>query len=675
MASSSLSEVIVRGRSDMAFSDLRWAGHHYVTEYFSQWRSGVTCVVPPVPWTAYNRVLRPEPKGSKSKSKEQGDDAELMVYKTVFKCGEQNEEPMFLIAQIDYDPENKKKLLPAVLRSFLPNHKHQQLALCSKKLDIDLAIVHTDIGAILVEIKAATNPLVDIGDAATSLQKAESLLRLFCHELFPIYKLAVFPNSQTECLSEHQKSEIERLEQKHDFKYCDNAFSSQPETVLNLLTRQKVVTSEKAYPNLLEEANELLDFLICLKCLVVSTVQNSNVTRVITKDDVVNLAKQVKKTDTKLVHQDVFPKADQKAGLVKKVKIATEVLFLNLEQIAVWDGPKHQVLHGVAGTGKTVLIQHKVLQLDKSLPPDEQITVVATRAVSKVYEKFFDQNKASKRITVYDELILKDYDTKAAAIELCRGHVFIDEAQNLEDFRAFVKAIGSNKSSENYVWISLDPAQALQKLPMSIEEVAMELDILTLPPLYRVMRCTPEVTNFWSKHLPPKTPVHYVQGNRLFVQNVPVYNASDNEEAVERILHLLDQCVDGKNITYKDCGIFLHSPPESVMPIRKHLFSGLGWSEDDFFLSTSDDNTEIRVIPDDIWSLEWSYVFLVAEKAWIFPTNENRDARLNTPDDWNPNMYICSSRCKVQLFLIAVETGKQPSVDLPGIFSLIELKE
>ncbi|CAB4012005.1 Hypothetical predicted protein [Paramuricea clavata] len=658
-------EVIVRGRSAETFADLRSAGHYYVAEYFSQWLlRRATCVVPPIPWTAYNRVLGPQFKASKSVAKERGDDTELMVYKTIFKCGELYGAPMFLIAQIDYDPQNKTKQLPTVLTSFLPDNKQQQLALASKKLDIDLAIVHTDIGAIVVEIKAATNPLVDIGDAITSLHKAESLLRLFCHELFPIFKVALFPNS--ECLSEHQKSEIKRLEQKDGFEFCDSAFSSQPEAVLHLLTRLKEVTTKKGYPKLLEEANELLDYLICLKCLVTSTVHNSKVTRIITKDDVVNVVKQVKKTDTKLVQHDVFSKADQKAGLVKKVRTATEVLFLNPEQIAVWDGPKHQILHGVAGTGKTVLIQHKILQLDKSLPPQEQITVVTTNAVSNVYQKFFGQNGASKRVSVYTEMNLKlSCDTETAVTKLCQGHVFIDEAQNLQDFSAFLKAISSNKSSQNYVWISLDPLQALDKLHMSIEQVTAELGIFTLPPLYHVMRCTPEITNFWSKHLPPQSPVCYAQGNRMFVQDVPVYRPSSNEEAVELIHSLLQQYVDGENITYQDCAVLVHSPPLSIIPIRRHLLAKLGWSESDYFQSTSDDNIVIRDMPNDIWSLEWSYVFLVAQDAMLFPTDKELDARLFKPGYWNSGIYICSSRCKVQLFLIAMETGGRLNVDLP----------
>ena len=56
-------------------------------------------------------------------------------------------------------------------------------------MDIDLTVLHIGIGAIVVEIKASANPLVEIGNPVTSLHKAEGLLRLF-DESFPICKVA-----------------------------------------------------------------------------------------------------------------------------------------------------------------------------------------------------------------------------------------------------------------------------------------------------------------------------------------------------------------------------------------------------------------------------------------------------------------------------------------------------
>ena len=390
-----LTEVIVRGKSVQTFPTLHEAGQHYVKEYFPMWSKRRTaCIVPPIPWTAYNRSLGPQLGAADGavKSNERGDNAELAVCKNIFSCGEMYEEPMFLLAQVDWDPENKSKQTLAVVESFLPSTKRSQLMSVSKKLDIDLTIIHTNIGVIVIEVKAAANPLVDIGNAVTSLRKAEGLLRLF-DESVPIYKVVAFPNCVFEKLSEHQKAEIERLRLKDDFMFCDMAFTVHPEVVAKLFLDLKTKTLEQGCPNLTERTDTLLHWLISLKCLVSSTVRDRKVTKVVLKDEAVNVTKQVKQTDVKLVQHDVYSKSVQKKGLVRKVKIATEVLYLNPEQIAIWDGPTWQIVHGVAGTGKTVLIKHKVLELDRIYGHEDHIAVIATDAVSREYENFFPTTK------------------------------------------------------------------------------------------------------------------------------------------------------------------------------------------------------------------------------------------------------------------------------------------
>ena len=664
----SLPEVIVRGRSVQTFPDLCTAGQYYVEEYFNQWsKRRVTCIVPPIPWIVYNRVLGPQLKKEGGiAAKERGDNAELIVYKNVFTCGERNEEPMFLIAQVDFDPDNKSKKTPAVVASFLPATKQAQLAEATKKMDIDLTVLHTNVGAIVVEIKAAVNPLVEIGNAVTSLHKAEGLFRLF-DESFPIYKVAVFPNCTWESLSEHQKGELKRLEVKDGFVFCDRAFATDPEAVSTLLSKLKTATLEKECPNLPERTDKLLHWLISLKCLVSSTVHDRKVTKVTLKDEVVSVAKQVRQTDTKLVQHDVFSRADQRSGLVRKVKIATEVLYLNPEQIAIWDGPKWQILRGVAGTGKTVLMQHKILALDKVCPPEEQIAVVTTDAVAKVYEKFFHQNGASDRVKVYSksDLSFKIMMKEAVAPKLCTHHVFIDETQNMLDIAQVISEVGRCKRSTKYLWVALDPVQALEKSHMTTEQLEAELQVPSLPPLSHVMRCTPEVTHYWSKHLPPACPIEYNQGNRLFVQDVPVYNADNCEQAVDIVHSLLKTYVDGVNIAYRDCAVFIHSPPLAIVPIRRGLMGKLGFTEQDYFYHQSEDMITIRDLPNDIWSLEWSYVFVIAQDAKLFPIEKELAAMLTKEGYWDSRVYLASSRCKVQLFLVSLEKGRRLNVDLP----------
>ena len=675
--------VILRGKSVQTYPDLLSAGEHYIKEYFNDWLARrLVSIVPPIPWIAYNRVLGPPLKETEASRmpKLRGDNAELMVYKNVYLCGEKFCEPMFLIAQMDYDPDNKTKQFTSLLTSFLPKAKLQQLELASRKMDIDLLIIHAEIGVVVVEIKAAVNPLVEIGATTASLRKAENILRLFCNEDFPIYKLAAFINCES--LNEGQRAEIQRLEAKDGFTLCDKAFVVHPEEVQRILGGFKARTRVKGYPNLIEQADNLLYWVISLKCLVSSVVRDRKIAKVTLTDDAVNVVKQIKQTDAKLVQHDVYSKAEQKSKLIKKVKNANEILYLNPEQIAVWDGPQRQSIRGVAGTGKTVLIQHKVLELDRILPPEEEIIVIATDGVSKVYSKFFELNKVTSRVQVLNFANVVWHMHQGTLDQFCVHHLFIDEAQNVMTsasapalWTAFSSALGRNKGVLKYLWISLDPIQVIDKMTISIEEIEARVHISCIQPLQHVMRCTPEVTSYWSQQLPADCPVKYDQGNRLFVQDIPIYHATDNSQAVDIVSRLLERYVDGENIGYKDCAVLLHSPPTSIIPIRKGLLEKLGWRDEaSYFLSAAmdDENIVIRDMPNDIWSLEWCYVFLVAQDADLFPTEKVLDARLNKKGYWNSGIYIASSRCKVQLFLISLEKGKQLNVDLP-VIDLAEL--
>lgn len=662
-------EVIVRGRSVLTFPDLPTAGQYYLDEYFQEWvKRRVPCIVPPIPWTVYNRVLGPVLKPESQASvlgKVRGDNTELMVYKTVLLWGEQYKEPVFFLAQVDYDPENKSKKMISVLSSFLSDAKQKQLAVMSKKMDIDLAIIHADVGVVIVEIKAVVNPLLDIGDALASLHKGESLIRLFCDEALPVYKVALFPNCGRESLSEAQMAELKRLEVKNNFVFCDGASTGSVEGVAKLFESFKSSTREKGC-SILPEADKLLHWLVGLKCLVSSTVRDGKVVKVALNDETVNVAKQMKLTDTKVVQHDVYSKADQRSPLVRKLKISTEVLYLNPEQLTIWDGPRQQLIHGVAGTGKTVLIQYKVLDLDHHLAPEELIVVITTDGVSNAYQKFFHQNRASEKVKLYSKANAMINMTFLSS--LSAYHLFVDEFQNLKDLNGLLPVI-SKCNSDKYLWIALDPVQSLDKMAKTTKQLETELGIPCLPPLRHVMRCTPEVTSYWSKHLPADCPVQYSQGNRLFVQDVPVYHADGNDQAVAIIHELIEKYVDGENISYKDCAVLIHSPPLSIIPIRRNILGKLGFSEREYLLKNDEEMITVKDMPNDIWSLEWSYVFLVAQNASLLPTDKELDARLNKVGYWDSGIYLACSRCKVQLFLISMDKAWRPNVDLAPIFA------
>ena len=634
--------VIVRGRSNVTYSDLVEAGKHYLKEHFPDWvETKATCILPQIPAIAYNRALAP-PLGEKGPGpKERGDDAELAVYKKLFSWGQEHKEPMFIIAQVDYDRDNQSKNTHSVLSAFLPVSKLHKLDLASKKLDIDFVIVHADIGAIIVEVKASENPLNAIRDATTSLRKGENFLQLFCHESFPIpvYKVAVFPN----CSFDSKMSEILRLCNKNNIVSCDVAFIKDSEEVSKLFEKFKIHTCQIlsilhflfVFPFSIPPAIDvLLPWLISLKCLVSSTVSTSStVSKVSLADDSVNLAKQVKKIDDKLTRHDVYSGADKKLDrdgkkLVRNVgsKRTKQVLYLNPKQLEVWYGPRMQIVEGVAGTGKTILIQHKVLELDKTQPRDEMIVVLATKAIGEVYKIFFRNNGASQRIEVAEH----DWSWKSSTVH----HIFMDETQHCfistaEALREFHEPVPID-FSKSFIWIFLDPA--VKSLPSAQQlRNRFKPESFTIVSLSDVMRCTPEIFTYWSKYM-YYDQTEYNQSSRLFGQEVTHDNVANDREALKKIQKLLTEIIDGNNVTYDDCVVLIRARAPSVNRLAKFEPTGI----------------KVLCMDSDIWSLEWSYVFLVGEDTehpTVYP------GRM----PWEAEVYLASSRCKVKLFVFSID--------------------
>ena len=612
-------KVIVRGISNDDYFNLVEAGKHYLEQHFPDWvERKATSILPQIPSIAFTRALAPPPEGKGPGPNERGEYAELAVYNQLFSWGKKHDQPMFIIAQLNYHPEDTNEVLSAFL-----DFKGDEI---KEKLEIDFVIVHAHIGVILVEVKATENPAsgkCSIRGAATSLRKGENLVRLFCDGLFPIYKLAVFPNCSFKSLS---GDDMTRIRCHSDIIPCDSTF----------VEEFKTLTQGKGFSSL-PEVDILLPWLISLKCLVSSTVS-----KVSLADDSVNLAKQVKKIDDRLTRHDVFSQADKRNKLVKDVgsKLTKQVLYLNPEQLAVWNGPKRQIIQGIAGTGKTILIQHKVLELDKDpklkLPSDEKIIVVTTRAIGKVYRNFFAKNKASKRVEVYCDNFMQGWTISSS------HHLFVDESQRVFQFIRYANLPrATNVAREAHCWVFLDPVVLMSQYVWSgtatprTFATKFEIPRDNMVSLSYVMRCAPDITDFWKNYTPPDCSVGCYHGNRLFTGEVVHHSVDSDENAVKIIQEQLTEIVHVPNVTYNDCAVLIqssHLDTRRMINIRNNLGSPR--------------NELCMCINEDIWSLEWSYVFLIGQDAEIPP-----EYRMS----WKYEMYLASSRCKVKLFVFSME--------------------
>ena len=107
-----------------------------------------------------------------------------------------------------------------------------------------------------------------------------------------------------------------------------------------------------------------------------------------------------------------------------------QFLFLNPEQLRIWEGPTRQIFCGAPGSGKTILLQHKALECAKN---QEKVVVVVPFPLNKLYGEFFAQNKVSENVDVVDYAGFTSMDTKYP--EPIKLNVFVDEFQVLLNTR------------------------------------------------------------------------------------------------------------------------------------------------------------------------------------------------------------------------------------------------
>ena len=125
-------------------------------------------------------------------------------------------------------------------------------------------------------------------------------------------------------------------------------------------------------------------------------------------------------------------------------------MFLNQQQLAVWEGPRHQVIHGVAGSGKTILLQYKALECARK---GEKVLVSAsTIMLIALYREFFKKNNA--QVDVCFNFCNLQHDQNC--------HIFVDECQLLlswfsTGFDSFVNLGDVNKKM--YFWLAFDKMQ------------------------------------------------------------------------------------------------------------------------------------------------------------------------------------------------------------------------
>lgn len=514
------SSFIVEGPANESLCDLEVACDAYLCRLFPDWkRTDRTYMFPPAfPF----RYIAPTGKASGavplSKSEEvdvKGDEAELRIFRALDKFGREDNQPMFVLTKFEFK-EFTKQVLLGKLPDETVDSLFGSLSITDLSREIDFLVVHRRAGVVLIEVKATekfkSNRYLD---AKKQLDVAEKFIRALLKAMgitLPVYKVVAMPNvadpgrdaagyvdlrKQHLVLGDEPSDDVRLFARWWKEHFCEMCFDEVGDTLLkfiSILVGQRAAISATA--NILAGVSKTID-------------EQSFLER--------SYAKLVKKGahGSKMV---VKPTEKTGSGILAK-----QFMFLNREQLHVWEGPRLQIITGSPGSGKTILLQFNALECAKK---NEKVLVVVPSPLDKLYTEFFTRNEITSGITVvitFHQLV--DFLSKEAEVPIDPFHVFVDEfpalffeennSELLESLRDF---LSKHQYGHCYQWIVDDSEQLL--LADQFESFEREQDTRLDPiqmssfccllckdknfvfskNLVTIMRYTNEIYNFLIKH-------------------------------------------------------------------------------------------------------------------------------------------------------------------------------
>ena len=448
-----------------------------------------------------------------SKSEEldiKGDSAELPIFRSLDKYGRETNQPMVVITKFEF-----QEFIDEVLLQNFPGDYVQSLFADLSQTDlsreIDFLIVHRRIGVILIEVKATekfkSNRYLD---AKRQLQVGEKFVQALLKAKgidVPVYKVVAMPNVIDEGRSANDYIDLRKIHLGTDDDDEDNNLQR-----FELWWKEHF--TEKPFE---QDAEKLLSSLISI--FVGQRAAISATTQILsavfkTIDEQSFLEKSYKKITRKgACGSPVVIKPTDATGLNI---LAKQFMFLNMEQLGIWEGPLHQFFCGAPGSGKTILLQHKALECAKK---NEKVLILVPPPLDKLYKEFFTRNEITDGIvTIVTFDNLSDFLSVAPEVPMNLFHIFADEFQILlntnETFLgSFSEFLIRYQSRDFYQWITYDFNQMLlvnevfgmKRTSVNISSFLTELcerqNFIHASSLTTVMRCTSEVYDFLQRYL------------------------------------------------------------------------------------------------------------------------------------------------------------------------------
>ena len=380
-----------------------------------------------------------------------GDDAEEKIFEILKQFGEKENQPMFVLTKLKFTE---------FITYCIPAGQTIELA------EIDFAIVHLNIGVILVEVKATEK--WPKRKAFNQLSEGEKIIKGLLHEdsHIPAYKVVALPNMDG---SGSCKDDFVILK-KSDVGSCQ-VFSHWMHSHFDA---GKCGSQEK------QELHNLLYKLVGQKTNVRSSLETVEFSDDVHPKKV--LSKHYKNICSQTCLRQRYEcsvakgKGEKPTGLVKTAdkaglaELSEEIIFLNSEQLCIWEcSNHHQLISGVSGSGKSIL-QYKALECARK---GEKVIICVPSPLNKKYEAFFEAKNISSGVIIYT---FENFVPKSEE----KFHLFVDELQILfahdtDDMtkRSYLMSLlEKQKSSDNwFCWFAYDDSQFMtSRTPLRYKE-------------------------------------------------------------------------------------------------------------------------------------------------------------------------------------------------------------
>ena len=369
-----------------------------------------------------------------------GDEAEQSIFRALADSGE----PMFVIRDLKLSP-----FLQSIVQREITKEEYRQL---------DFVIIHWNIGVLLVEVKhkdsksnyrkgmdELANGERIIKDVIAALQSKRARTQI------PVYKIYAAPNDELKNVGSTCKLlDSTTLKNIPDWLKSNCSIGTFNEDHQELLHKLCSVLVGQKTEITTAGSNRVLRHK--LQQQIHGAIDSQSFLKPSYKKDF----PKKKKNRTGQQERNVVSTRDRDQPHL--LILAEQFLFVNKEQLAVWEGPLHQIIDGTPGSGKTILLMYKALACARK---GEKVRVYCPQKLLPLYKRFFQDHGIDEDIATFESFGDKTHGF-CSNEQTC--HVFIDEFQlsindsserNLELLREKLP----KKALMYYYWIACNQMQ------------------------------------------------------------------------------------------------------------------------------------------------------------------------------------------------------------------------